>query len=172
MQSFRINRKRLNAKCKIKLKDYTKSFCTCVRMRQMKKITSLVFPLSLSHFCFYFTPKCVNYIFFSASSSHLHAAPLSVLSAAAGRGRMEMCVFLLERGAGLEIPNRRGMVPLLSATKHGHTQVKEGSTSTRCSSSGFAFIFMNNFHPFPRLQSCCWSKVQTPTSATSRGALR
>ena len=35
-----------------------------------------------------------------------------------------MCVFLLERGAGLGIPNRRGMVPLLSATKHGHTQVR------------------------------------------------
>lgn len=37
---------------------------------------------------------------------------------------MEVCAFLLERGPGLEIPNRRGMVPLLSATKHGHTQVK------------------------------------------------
>ncbi|XP_022623962.1 protein TANC1-like [Seriola dumerili] len=49
----------------------------------------------------------------------------TVLSAAAGRGRMEMCAFLLERGAGLELPNRRGMVPLLSATKHGHTQIVE-----------------------------------------------
>ncbi|KAE8297457.1 Protein TANC1 Tetratricopeptide repeat, ankyrin repeat and coiled-coil domain-containing protein 1 [Larimichthys crocea] len=49
----------------------------------------------------------------------------TVLSAASGRGRMEMCAFLLERGPNLEIPNRRGMVPLLSATKHGHTQVAE-----------------------------------------------
>ncbi|XP_031162271.1 protein TANC1-like [Sander lucioperca] len=49
----------------------------------------------------------------------------TVLSAAAGRGRTEVCAFLLERGAGLEIPNRRGMVPLLSATKHGHTQIVE-----------------------------------------------
>ncbi|XP_070816101.1 protein TANC1-like [Chaetodon trifascialis] len=49
----------------------------------------------------------------------------TVLSAASGRGRLEMCAFLLERGPGLEIPNRRGMVPLLSATKHGHTQVAE-----------------------------------------------
>ncbi|XP_067352202.1 protein TANC1-like isoform X1 [Channa argus] len=48
-----------------------------------------------------------------------------VLSAAAGRGKMEMCALLLERGAALEIPNRRGMPPLLSATKHGHTQVAE-----------------------------------------------
>uniref|UniRef100_A0A3Q4N2D8 Tetratricopeptide repeat, ankyrin repeat and coiled-coil containing 1a n=1 Tax=Neolamprologus brichardi TaxID=32507 RepID=A0A3Q4N2D8_NEOBR len=49
----------------------------------------------------------------------------TVLSAAAGRGRLEMCAFLLEREAGLEEANRRGMVPLLSATKHGHTQVAE-----------------------------------------------
>ncbi|TNN74533.1 Protein TANC1 [Liparis tanakae] len=49
----------------------------------------------------------------------------TVLSAAAGRGRTEVCAFLLERGAGLQIPNRRGMAPLLSATKHGHTQVVE-----------------------------------------------
>ncbi|XP_068178206.1 protein TANC1-like [Antennarius striatus] len=49
----------------------------------------------------------------------------TALSAASGRGRMEVCAFLLERGAGPEIANRRGMVPLLSATKHGHTQVVE-----------------------------------------------
>lgn len=36
---------------------------------------------------------------------------------------MEVCAFLLELGPNLEIANRRGMVPLLSATKHGHTQV-------------------------------------------------
>uniref|UniRef100_A0A3B4VF38 Tetratricopeptide repeat, ankyrin repeat and coiled-coil containing 1a n=1 Tax=Seriola dumerili TaxID=41447 RepID=A0A3B4VF38_SERDU len=88
------------------------------------QVPSLVF-LSVSHSCFYFSLKHVNYIFFSASWSHLYADPLSVLSAAAGRGRMEMCAFLLERGAGLELPNRRGMVPLLSATKHGHTQVRK-----------------------------------------------
>lgn len=83
----------------------------------------LAFP-SVSHSCSYISPKCVNYIFFSASSSHLCADSLSVLSAASGRGRIEVCAFLLERGPGLEIPNRRGMVPLLSATKHGHTQVR------------------------------------------------
>ncbi|XP_047218740.1 protein TANC1-like isoform X2 [Girardinichthys multiradiatus] len=49
----------------------------------------------------------------------------TVLSAAAGRGRLEICVFLLDHGAELEVPNRRGMVPLLSAVKHGHTQVAE-----------------------------------------------
>uniref|UniRef100_A0A8C5N9U9 Protein TANC1-like n=1 Tax=Gouania willdenowi TaxID=441366 RepID=A0A8C5N9U9_GOUWI len=50
---------------------------------------------------------------------------ISGLSAAAGRGRMEMCLFLLEHGAKLEMPNRRGIAPLLSASKHGHTQVVE-----------------------------------------------
>ncbi|KAM8878002.1 protein TANC1-like isoform 1-T1 [Synchiropus picturatus] len=49
----------------------------------------------------------------------------TVLSAAAGRGRTEVCALLLDRGAGLEVPNRRGMLPLLSAAKHGHTQVLE-----------------------------------------------
>ncbi|XP_056870433.1 protein TANC1-like isoform X2 [Takifugu flavidus] len=49
----------------------------------------------------------------------------TALSAASGRGRMEVCAFLLELGPNLEIANRRGMVPLLSATKHGHTQVAE-----------------------------------------------
>ncbi|XP_056134483.1 protein TANC1-like [Lampris incognitus] len=49
----------------------------------------------------------------------------TALSAAAGRGRFELCVFLLERGAGPELPNRRGMVPLLTAAKHGHAQVAE-----------------------------------------------
>lgn len=75
--------------------------------------------------------KCVNYIFFSASSSHLYADPLSVLSAAAGRGRMEVCGFLLERGAVLELSNRRGVVPLLCATKHGHTQVRGRGSDTQ-----------------------------------------
>ncbi|KAM4631174.1 protein TANC1-like [Polymixia lowei] len=49
----------------------------------------------------------------------------TALSAAAGRGRLDLCAFLLDRGAGLELPNRKGLVPLLSAVKHGHTQVAE-----------------------------------------------
>ncbi|XP_077478350.1 protein TANC1-like [Stigmatopora argus] len=49
----------------------------------------------------------------------------TVLSAAAGRGRTEVCALLLERGAGSEVPNRRGMTPLLGAAKHGHAQVVE-----------------------------------------------
>lgn len=57
------------------------------------------------------------------SSSCLYANPPTALSAASGRGRMEVCVYLLEQGPDLELANRRGMVPLLSAAKHGHTQV-------------------------------------------------
>uniref|UniRef100_A0A8C5H5I1 Protein TANC1-like n=1 Tax=Gouania willdenowi TaxID=441366 RepID=A0A8C5H5I1_GOUWI len=57
----------------------------------------------------------------AASVGHIQVR----LSAAAGRGRMEMCLFLLEHGAKLEMPNRRGIAPLLSASKHGHTQVRK-----------------------------------------------
>lgn len=78
------------------------------------------FVLSTSHLSRCLPPKYVNDIFIS---THLYDNRLSALSAASGRGRMEMCVSLLERGPSLEVPNRRGMVPLLSATKHGHTQV-------------------------------------------------
>lgn len=45
---------------------------------------------------------------------------------------MEVCAFLLEREPDLEIPNRRGMVPLLSAAKHGHTQVRSLVTGMGC----------------------------------------
>lgn len=36
---------------------------------------------------------------------------------------MEVCALLMEDVPNLEVANRRGMVPLLCATKHGHTQV-------------------------------------------------
>ncbi|KAL1021878.1 hypothetical protein UPYG_G00019210 [Umbra pygmaea] len=49
----------------------------------------------------------------------------TALSAAAGRGRMETCAFLLERDARVEQPNRRGVVPLFSCVKHGHPEVAE-----------------------------------------------
>lgn len=45
------------------------------------------------------------------------------LSAAAGRGKLDECVFLLEQGATITQPNRRGMTPVYTAVKHGHTQV-------------------------------------------------
>uniref|UniRef100_A0AAY5EWK7 Tetratricopeptide repeat, ankyrin repeat and coiled-coil containing 1a n=1 Tax=Electrophorus electricus TaxID=8005 RepID=A0AAY5EWK7_ELEEL len=47
----------------------------------------------------------------------------TALTAAAGRGKLEGCVFLLEQGATVTQPNRRGMAPIYSAVKHGHTQV-------------------------------------------------
>lgn len=46
------------------------------------------------------------------------------LSAAAGRGKLDECVFLLEQGAAITQPNRRGMTPIYTAVKHGHTQVR------------------------------------------------
>uniref|UniRef100_A0AAY5KX57 Tetratricopeptide repeat, ankyrin repeat and coiled-coil containing 1a n=1 Tax=Esox lucius TaxID=8010 RepID=A0AAY5KX57_ESOLU len=47
----------------------------------------------------------------------------TALSAAAGRGRTETCVFLLEWGARADQPNRRGVAPLFSCIRHGHPQV-------------------------------------------------
>uniref|UniRef100_A0A3Q2ZU75 Uncharacterized protein n=1 Tax=Kryptolebias marmoratus TaxID=37003 RepID=A0A3Q2ZU75_KRYMA len=78
---------------------------------------------SVSSLLLFFSPKRVN-VTFSCTSS-LSDLVLSVLTAAAGRGKVEVCSLLQEQGAGLEVANRRGMVPLLSAAKHGHTQVVE-----------------------------------------------
>lgn len=45
------------------------------------------------------------------------------LTAAAGRGKLEVCRLLLEQGAAVAQPNRRGVVPLFSAVRQGHWQV-------------------------------------------------
>uniref|UniRef100_A0A3B1JZ47 Tetratricopeptide repeat, ankyrin repeat and coiled-coil containing 1 n=1 Tax=Astyanax mexicanus TaxID=7994 RepID=A0A3B1JZ47_ASTMX len=49
----------------------------------------------------------------------------TALTAAAGRGKQEACVFLLEQGATVTQPNRRSVAPIFSAVRHGHTQVVE-----------------------------------------------
>ncbi|XP_072539774.1 protein TANC1 isoform X3 [Salminus brasiliensis] len=49
----------------------------------------------------------------------------TALTAAAGRGKQEACVFLLEQGSTVTQPNRRGVAPIFSAVRHGHTQVVE-----------------------------------------------
>lgn len=45
------------------------------------------------------------------------------LTAASGRGKLEVCRLLLEQGAAVAQPNRRGIVPLFSAVRQGHWQV-------------------------------------------------
>lgn len=47
------------------------------------------------------------------------------LTAAAGRGKLDVCRLLLEQGAAVAQPNRRGVVPLFSAVRQGHWQVRE-----------------------------------------------
>uniref|UniRef100_A0A8C2JJ84 Tetratricopeptide repeat, ankyrin repeat and coiled-coil containing 2 n=1 Tax=Cyprinus carpio TaxID=7962 RepID=A0A8C2JJ84_CYPCA len=47
----------------------------------------------------------------------------TALSAAAGRGKMEVCRLLLEQGSAVAQPNRRGVVPLFSSVRQGHWQV-------------------------------------------------
>ena len=45
------------------------------------------------------------------------------LTAAAGRGKLEVCVYLLEEGAAVQQANRRGVAPLFCAVRQGHWQV-------------------------------------------------
>lgn len=49
---------------------------------------------------------------------------LLALTAAAGRGKMEVCSFLLEQGAVVQQVNRRGVSPLFCAVRQGHWQVR------------------------------------------------
>ncbi|KAB1278685.1 Protein TANC1, partial [Camelus dromedarius] len=45
------------------------------------------------------------------------------LTAAAGRGKLEVCELLLERGAAVSCTNRRGVPPLFCAARQGHWQI-------------------------------------------------
>ncbi|KAI1896538.1 hypothetical protein AGOR_G00095800 [Albula goreensis] len=47
----------------------------------------------------------------------------TALTAAAGRGKLDVCRLLLEQGAAVVQPNRRGIVPLFSAVRQGHWQI-------------------------------------------------
>lgn len=77
----------------------------------------------LNHTC---CQKCLNcvVVFF------LHACVCldSALTAAAGRGKLEVCSFLLERGAQVQQVNRRGACALFCAVRQGHWQVSGGRT--------------------------------------------
>lgn len=46
------------------------------------------------------------------------------LTAAAGRGKLEVCELLLQQGAVVSHPNRRGISPVFCAARQGHWQVK------------------------------------------------
>ncbi|NWR78926.1 TANC1 protein, partial [Centropus unirufus] len=47
----------------------------------------------------------------------------TALTAAAGRGKLEVCEFLLDNGAAVTRANRRGVPPLFCAVRQGHWQV-------------------------------------------------
>ncbi|XP_058520499.1 protein TANC1 isoform X3 [Ochotona princeps] len=47
----------------------------------------------------------------------------TALTAAAGRGKLEVCELLLERGAAVARTNRRGVLPLFCAARQGHWQI-------------------------------------------------
>uniref|UniRef100_A0A674DF79 Tetratricopeptide repeat, ankyrin repeat and coiled-coil containing 2 n=1 Tax=Salmo trutta TaxID=8032 RepID=A0A674DF79_SALTR len=47
----------------------------------------------------------------------------TALTAAGGRGKLDVCRLLLDQGAAVAQPNRRGMVPLFSAVRQGNWQI-------------------------------------------------
>ncbi|XP_067286033.1 protein TANC2 isoform X4 [Pseudorasbora parva] len=47
----------------------------------------------------------------------------TALSAAAGRGKLDVCRLLLEQGSAVAQPNRRGVLPLFSSVRQGHWQI-------------------------------------------------
>ncbi|XP_061082293.1 protein TANC1-like isoform X1 [Conger conger] len=49
----------------------------------------------------------------------------TALTAAAGRGKMEVCDFLLQQGAVVQQTNRRGVSPLFCAVRQGHWQIAD-----------------------------------------------
>ncbi|XP_028846528.1 protein TANC1 isoform X2 [Denticeps clupeoides] len=49
----------------------------------------------------------------------------TALTAAAGRGKMDVCSFLLEQGALVHQVNRRGVSPLFCAVRQGHWQIAD-----------------------------------------------
>ncbi|XP_076018134.1 protein TANC1-like [Genypterus blacodes] len=49
----------------------------------------------------------------------------TALTAAAGRGKMEVCGLLLEQGAVVQQVNRRGVSPLFCAVRQGHWQIAD-----------------------------------------------
>ncbi|KAI1899208.1 hypothetical protein AGOR_G00059400 [Albula goreensis] len=49
----------------------------------------------------------------------------TALTAAAGRGKLDVCDFLLEQGAVVQQANRRGVSPLFCAVRQGHWQIAD-----------------------------------------------
>lgn len=56
---------------------------------------------------------------------NVSSSTFPALTAASGRGKLEVCRLLLEQGAAVAQPNRRGIVPLFSAVRQGHWQVRK-----------------------------------------------
>ncbi|XP_048390002.1 protein TANC1-like isoform X7 [Stegostoma tigrinum] len=49
----------------------------------------------------------------------------TALTAAAGRGKLEVCALLLQQGAVVSRPNRRGISPVFCASRQGHWQIAD-----------------------------------------------
>lgn len=60
----------------------------------------------------------------SLSRVYIYVFGFAALTAAAGRGKMDVCSFLLEQRAQVQQVNRRGMCALFCAVRQGHWQVR------------------------------------------------
>lgn len=65
-----------------------------------------------------------TWILLSLKSLYLYMCVFVALTAAAGRGKMDVCRYLLEQRAQVQQVNRRGMCALLCAVRQGHWQVR------------------------------------------------
>uniref|UniRef100_A0A673GDP9 Protein TANC2-like n=1 Tax=Sinocyclocheilus rhinocerous TaxID=307959 RepID=A0A673GDP9_9TELE len=77
----------------------------------------------------------------------------SALSAAAGRGKLEVCRLLLEQGSAVAQPNRRGVVPLFSSVRQGHWQVIDKDFGVPNGSGYMIYTFMAQKHCLMRFAS-------------------
>lgn len=93
------------------------------------------------------------------------------LTAASGRGKLEVCRLLLEQGAAVAQPNRRGIVPLFSAVRQGHWQVSGGLIPGRRSAAPVSRV-SDDLASVCRSWTSCSRTEQTSIWLTNRVAAR
>uniref|UniRef100_A0A8C9EII0 Tetratricopeptide repeat, ankyrin repeat and coiled-coil containing 2 n=1 Tax=Pavo cristatus TaxID=9049 RepID=A0A8C9EII0_PAVCR len=94
----------------------------------------------------------------------------TALTAAAGRGKLDVCRLLLEQGAAVAQPNRRGVVPLFSAVRQGHWQIVDlllthGADVNMADKQGRTPLMMASTCLDWSWASCCWMSFPSKLTA-------